>query len=43
MVATEVFYFVDKGKVIPLFEDQSYIADISGDAELKSLSGLETI
>ncbi|MCP5362974.1 MAG: VirB4 family type IV secretion/conjugal transfer ATPase [Rickettsiaceae bacterium] len=43
MVATEVFYFVDKGKVIPLFEDQSYIADISGDAELKSLSGLEKI
>ena len=43
MVATEVFYFVDKGKVIPLFEDQSYIADISGDAELKSLSSLEKI
>jgi type IV secretion system protein VirB4 len=43
MVATEVFYFVDKGKVIPLFEDQSYIADISGDDELKSLSGLEKI
>ena len=43
MVATEVFYFVDKSKVIPLFADQAYIADISGDAELKSLSGLDKI
>ncbi len=43
MVATEVFYFVDKSKVTPLFAEQAYIADISGDTELKSLSGLDEI
>lgn len=43
MVATEVFYFVDKSKVAPLFEEQGYIADISGDNELKSLNGLDKI
>lgn len=43
MVATEVFYFVDKSKVTPLFTEQAYIADISGDTELKSLSGLDKI
>ena len=43
MVATEVFYFVDKSKVVPLFADQGYIADVSGDVELKSLNGLDKI
>ncbi len=43
MIATEVFYFVDKNKVVPLFEDQGYIADVSGDTELKSLNGLDKI
>jgi type IV secretion system protein VirB4 len=43
MVATEVFYFVDKKEVLPLFEEQSYIADISGDKDMKSLNGLDII
>jgi type IV secretion system protein VirB4 len=43
MIATEIFYLVDKSKVVPLFEDQAYMADISGDVELKSLSGLDKI
>ena len=43
MIATEVFYFVDRSKVVPLFEDQSYMADVSGDVELKALNGLDKI
>ncbi len=43
MVATEVFYFVNKKHVLPLFKEQSYIADVSGDKEIKSLNGVEEI
>ena len=43
MIATEVFYFVDKSEVLPLFTDQNYIADISGDTEIKALNGLDKI
>ncbi len=43
MIATEVFYFVDKSRVVPLFSDQANIADVSGDIELKSLNGLDKI
>ncbi len=43
MIVTEIFYLVDKSKVVPLFEDQAYMADISGDVELKSLSGVDKI
>lgn len=43
MVATEVFYFVDKDEVLPLFKDQSYISNVSGDNELNNLKGLDKI
>lgn len=43
MVATEVFHFVRNEDVLPLFEEQAYIADIGGDKELKSLNGLDKI
>lgn len=43
MVATEVFYFVDKSQVLPKFTDQNYIAGVSGDKEIKSLNGLDKI
>ncbi len=43
MVATEVFYFVDKSEVVPIFEDQDYILGVSGDEQLKQLKGLDKI
>lgn len=43
MVATEVFYFVNKDEVLPLFNEQAYISNVSGDTELKTLNGLDKI
>lgn len=43
MVATEVFYFVDKMQALPLFADQAYITEIGGDKEIRNLSGLDKI
>lgn len=43
MVATEVFYFVSKSEVAPLFENQNYILGVSGDEQLKQLKGLDKI
>jgi len=43
MVATEVFYFVDKKEVVPIFEHQNYILDVSGDDKLRKLKGLDKI
>jgi type IV secretion system protein VirB4 len=43
MVATEVFYFVEKKAVAPVFEEQNYILGVSGDEELKKLKGLDKI
>ena len=43
MVATEVFYFVDKKEVVPKFEDQNYILGVSGDDQLKKMKGLDKI
>jgi len=43
MVATEVFYFVDKNEVLPKFTDQNYIAEVSGDKEIRSLNGIDQI
>ena len=43
MVATEVFYFVDKKEVVPVFEHQNYILGVSGDDQLKKLKGLDKI
>ena len=43
MIATEVFYFVDKSEVIKEFEDQNYILGVSGDENLKNIKGLDRI
>ncbi len=43
MIATEVFYFVPKKKVLPIFEEQSYILNVSGDSEMKLLKGIDKI
>jgi type IV secretion system protein VirB4 len=43
MVATEVFYFVDKKEVAPKFEHQNYILGISGDEDLKKMKGIDKI
>jgi type IV secretion system protein VirB4 len=43
MVCTEVFYFVDRSEVVPLFEEQDYILGISGDSELKEIKGITKI
>jgi type IV secretion system protein VirB4 len=43
MVATEVFYFVDKKAVAPVFEEQNYILGVSGDEQLRQLKGLDKI
>lgn len=43
MVATEVFYFVERNEVTSVFEDQDYILGVSGDSDLKKLKGLDVI
>lgn len=43
MVATEVFYFVNKKDVAPKFQDQYYILGVSGDEQLKKMKGLDKI
>ena len=43
MVATEVFYFVERNEVTSVFEDQDYILGVSGDSDLKQLKGLDVI
>ena len=43
MVATEVFYFVDKKEVMPVYENQNYILGVSKDAELRKMKGLDKI
>lgn len=43
MVATEVFYFVEKDTVINAFEHQNYILEVSKDEELKKIKGLDKI
>jgi type IV secretion system protein VirB4 len=43
MVATEVFYFVDRDEVVSVYEDQDYILGVSGDSELKEFKGLDVI
>ena len=43
MVATEVFFFVDRAEVVPVFEDQNYILGVSNDSDLKQLKGLDRI
>jgi type IV secretion system protein VirB4 len=39
LIATEVFYFVDKKTVISKFEDQDYILKVSGDTDLRDIKG----
>jgi type IV secretion system protein VirB4 len=43
MVATEVFYFVDKKEVMPVYENQNYILGVSKDNELRQMKGLDKI
>ena len=43
MIATEVFYFVNKKDVVKTFEDQNYILNVSNDKELKQLKGIDKI
>ncbi len=43
MIATEVFYFVDKKEVMPVYENQNYILGVSKDSELRKLKGLDKI
>jgi len=43
MIATEVFYFVDRHEVAPAFEKQDYILGISGASELRELKGLDRV
>ena len=43
MIATEVFYFVNKKEVVKIFEDQNYILNVSDDKELKHLKGIDKI
>ena len=43
MVATEVFYFVDKKEVMPVYENQNYILGVSKDTELRKMKGLDKI
>lgn len=43
MIATEVFYFVDRREVEPIFKNQDYILKVSGDDELKNMKGLNKI
>lgn len=43
MVATEVFYFVNKKEIIPQFKHQEYMLNVSGDTELKALKDLDKI
>ncbi len=43
MVATEVFYFVDKKEVMPVYENQNYILGVSKDNELRKMKGLDKI
>ena len=43
MIATEVFYFVDKKIVIKSYADQNYILKVSKDNKLRALKGLDKI
>ncbi|RYE06609.1 MAG: VirB4 family type IV secretion/conjugal transfer ATPase [Rickettsiaceae bacterium] len=43
LIATEIFYFVDKNTVKSSFEDQDYILKVSGDNELREIKGLARI
>jgi len=43
MISTEVFYFVDRKEVAPLFADQDYLLSIGGDKEMRVLKGIDKI
>lgn len=43
MIATEVFYFVNREEVTDVFKDQNYILTVSGDEELQKIKGLDRI
>ncbi len=43
MIATEVFYFIDKKEVAPIYEYQNYILGISKDKDLRKIKGFNQI
>jgi type IV secretion system protein VirB4 len=43
MICTEVFYFISRSEIIPIFEDQGYIMRVSGDKELLAAKGIGKI
>ncbi|OZG32295.1 transporter [Rickettsia endosymbiont of Culicoides newsteadi] len=43
LIATEIFYFVDKKEVSKAFEEQAYILQVSKDAKLAEITGIDKI
>ncbi len=43
LIVTEIFYFVDKKEVLKAFEEQAYILQVSKDAELAKITGIDKI
>lgn len=43
LIATEIFYFIDKNEVDPIFSYQDYILKVSGDADLRDATGISAI
>ncbi len=42
-IATEVFYFVPRKKVMATFSEQDYLLKVSGDMELRDIKGISSI
>lgn len=43
LVATEIFYFVDRKDVASIYADQDYILKVSNDAKLRNIKGITKI
>lgn len=43
LIATEIFYFVDKKNVASVFDEQDYILKVSGDNSLREVKGITRI
>lgn len=43
LIATEVFYNIDKKDALPAFDEQEYILKVSGDKNLRDIKGLSAI
>jgi len=40
LIVTEIFYFIEKDKVTPIFQEQDYILKVSGDSKLNEIKGI---